>query len=82
MRKMEKFAQANGMDFYVEAHGISEYEDYAPEFDIIMLGPQVSYKKDAVAEETGKPVGVVTPLDYALGNAENIFNAMKEIYDE
>jgi len=82
MKKMEKYAQANGIDFYVEAHGVSGYEDYASDFDLIMLGPQVSYKRDTVAEETGKPVGVVTPLDYALGNAENIFKAIKEIYDE
>ena len=82
MKKMEKYAAANDMDFTVEAHGVGTYEEYAPDFDVIMLGPQVSYRRNAVAEETGKPVGVVSSLDYALGNAENIFKQIGEIYSE
>ena len=82
MKKMEKYAEANGIDFTVEAHGVSAYEDYVQNFDVIMLGPQISYKRDTLAQETGKPVGVVASLDYALGNAENIFNQIKTIYPE
>ena len=80
MRKMEKYAAANGIDFTVEAHGISEYVDYAQDFDVIMLGPQISYKKDEIARTTEKPVGVVASLDYALGNAENVLKQIREIY--
>ena len=80
MKKMVKYADANGIDFTVEAHGLGEAEDYAPDFDVIMMGPQVSYKRDVMAETTGKPVGVVSAMDYALGNAENIFKQIKAIY--
>lgn len=80
MKKMEKYAKANGIDFTVEAHGVSSYEDYFHNFDVIMLGPQISYKRDTLAKETGMPVGVVASLDYALGNAENIFKQIKTIY--
>ena len=80
MKKMVRYAESIGMDFTVEAHGVGSYEDYAQDFDVIMLGPQVSYRRDLIASDTGKPVGVVSSLDYALGNAENIFKQIKEIY--
>nr|AGS52005.1 putative beta-glucosides PTS, EIIB [uncultured bacterium contig00006] len=79
MKKLEKHAAEKGMEFSVEAHSVGEYEDVADAFDVIMLGPQVSYKKNEVAEHTGKPVGVVAPMDYALGQAANIFKQIEGI---
>lgn len=80
MKKLDKYAEANGIEFYAEAHSVNSYEDYAKDFDVIMLGPQISYKKDELARETGMPVGVVAPMDYALGNADNIFKQIRDIY--
>jgi len=79
MKKMKKYADSKDMDFDVIAVGLSGYEDVYKDYDIIMLGPQVSYKKDIIKEATGKPVGIVAQLDYALGNAENIFKQMEQL---
>jgi PTS system cellobiose-specific IIB component len=79
MKKLEKYAGEKNIDFYVEAKSVTAQGYAANNFDVIMLGPQVSYKRDSVAAATGKPVGVVPPLDYALGNAENIFKQINEL---
>lgn len=73
MRKLKKYADGKGLDFDVAARSMAEYEDCYREYDVILLGPQISYKKNQIIENTGKPVDVVAQLDYALGNAENIF---------
>jgi PTS system cellobiose-specific IIB component len=83
MKKLEKYAAANGpADFEVIAKGLGDYEDYYKDYDVIMLGPQVSYKIKQIQETTNMPVGVVVQLDYALGNAEHIFKAIDKLLAE
>lgn len=79
MKKMEKYAAEQGIDFEVIARGAMDYEDYYRDYDVILLGPQVSYKKDEIADATGKPLAVIESIDYALGNAENIFKQIDAI---
>jgi PTS system cellobiose-specific IIB component len=76
MKKLEKYAAGKGVPFEVIAKGINEYEDFYREYDVILLGPQVSYKKEEVAAATQKPLGVIAQMDYALGNAENVFKQL------
>ena len=45
MRKMEKYAEEQGISLKIEAVGMSAYEDVYKNYDVILLGPQVSYKK-------------------------------------
>ncbi len=73
MKKLEKHAAAKGFGFEVVARGIMDYEDIYAGYDVILVGPQVGYKKDEIVQKTGKPVAVVAQMDYDLGNAENIF---------
>lgn len=79
MKKLEKYAAANDIEFEVVAKGVMDYEDVAPAYDVILLGPQVSYKKDDIQSKTGKPLAVIAQMDYALGNAENIFKQINAI---
>lgn len=80
MKKMEKYAMENGIDLEIIAKGMNEYEDIAGKYDIILLGPQISYKYEEIEKVSQKPVAVIKPYDYAIGNAENIFNQIKSIY--
>jgi PTS system cellobiose-specific IIB component len=79
MKKMEKYAQENGFTLKIEAVGLSGYEDVYKNYDVILLGPQVSYKKAEVQAVTNLPVDVVAPYDYAIGNAANIFKQIEKI---
>lgn len=80
MKKLEKYAEANSIEFEVIAKGMMDYDDYYSNYDVILVGPQISYKKDEIKEKTGKPLAVIAQMDYALGNAENIFKQIDSIY--
>ena len=79
IKKMEKYAAANAIDFQAVARAATDYEDIYRDYDVILLGPQVSYKKGEIAAATGKPLAVIAQMDYALGNAENIFKQINRI---
>ncbi|MCL2255213.1 MAG: PTS sugar transporter subunit IIB [Lachnospiraceae bacterium] len=82
VQKLLRYAESNNINLTVEAHSVSSVEELAGHFDIIMLGPQVSYKKDEVLNNANLPVGIISPMDYALGNAENIIKQVQGILKE
>lgn len=73
MKKMKKYAEDKGFELEIIAKGMNDYDEYSSQFDMILLGPQVSYKKTEIEENSKKPVAVIAPYDYAVGNVENIF---------
>jgi cellobiose PTS system EIIB component len=73
MKKMKKYAEEKGFLLDIIAKGIGDYQDYYKDFDIILLGPQMSYKKTDIMNVTKMPLDVIAPYDYAIGNVENIF---------
>lgn len=82
MKKLEKYAAARDIELEILARGMNDYDDIYPKFDIILLGPQVSYQKSTIESNTKKPVAVIAPYDYAVGNAENIFKQVKKLYPD
>lgn len=82
MKKLQKYSDERGMGDNIKAVGLSAYEDIYKDFDVILMGPQVSYRQDEVEETTGLPVAPIPPTDYAIGNSENIFKLAEKIYDE
>ncbi|EFJ69150.1 PTS system, Lactose/Cellobiose specific IIB subunit [Lactobacillus paragasseri JV-V03] len=81
MKKLDKYASENNIESSIEAVGLSStsYLDEAKKYDIILMGPQVSYRIDEVKKATGKPVEAINPTDYALGNAKKIFEQAKKL---
>jgi len=82
MKKMEKYAKENSFELEITAKGITEYDEYASQYDVILLGPQISYKREEIEIRMQKPVAVIKPYDYAIGNAENIFKQVHSIYPQ
>ncbi|MGV8026349.1 MAG: PTS sugar transporter subunit IIB [Anaerolineaceae bacterium] len=79
LKKMKKYAEDNGFELEIIAKGMGEYDEYCAQFDMILLGPQVSYKQGEVEEFSKKPTAVIVPYDYAVGNVENIFKQIDSI---
>jgi len=81
MKKLQKYADEKGLGLEkIVARGISDYEEVYKDFDVILVGPQVSYKQADIQKRVGdKPVAVIAPQDYALGNAEKIFAKISEL---
>lgn len=84
MRKLKKYALDNNIELNIDAVGLSanDYVDEAKKHDVILMGPQVSYRLNEVKEETGKPVATIPSTDYALGNAKNIFALTTKLLHE
>ncbi len=80
MKKMEQYAAEHGIALQVEAVGMSAYEDVCHQYDVILLGPQVSYKKAEIEQTSQMPLAVIAAYDYAVGNVANIMKQVDEIY--
>ncbi|WP_286905204.1 PTS sugar transporter subunit IIB [Clostridium sp. UBA1652] len=78
MNKMKKWAEKNGEDLEVKAYGVGEYDNYYKDYDCILVGPQMSYKTNEIMQMVGNmPVGQINPMDYAIGNVDNIIKSVK-----
>lgn len=82
MKKMEKYWKENGENLDIKAVGLSEYQDVYQNFDIVMMGPQVSYRLKEVKENTGLPTAAIESFDYAIANCPNIMKLAKKLYAE
>jgi len=80
MKKMEKYAAEQGFQLRIEAIGMSSYEEVYKNYDVILLGPQVSYKKAEIEEVTKMQIAVIAAYDYAVGNVANIMKQVDELY--
>ena len=73
MRKLKIYAGEKDIDFDVKACGSTELKN-ADGFDVVLLGPQISYQKDTLKKRLGSvPIDVIPMRDYGMANCENIF---------
>ncbi len=80
MKKLQKYSDENGAELEeIVARGLGDYEDIVPNYDVILLGPQISYRKADIQKSTGKPLDVIAPYDYAIGNAQSIFKQVNTL---
>lgn len=82
MKKMEKYWKEAGEELEIKAVGLSEYEDVYEKYDIVMVGPQVSYRLKEIKENTGLPCDKIESYDYAIANCPNIMKLAKKLYAE
>ena len=55
-------------------------EDVYKDYDIVMVGPQVSYRLNEVKETTGLPCDTIASFDYAVANCPNIMKLAEKLY--
>ena len=70
------------MEAYWKAVGLAEYQDICSGYDIVMVGPQVSYRLNEIKENTGLPCAAIESFDYAVANCPNIMKLAKKLYSE
>lgn len=68
--KMQKAARDQGIDAEIWAVDYSSVPDRIGTFDVLLLGPQVSYAFDEVKEQVGDaaPVALIKQMDYGRCN--------------
>lgn len=73
MNKMKQWAEKKGADLEVKAVPVDECARVYQEYDVLLIGPQMSYKlKEVQKIAPDRPSAVINSMDYALGNVDNI----------
>ncbi|GAL31955.1 PTS systemcellobiose-specific IIB component [Vibrio maritimus] len=75
--KMRQSASAKGIEAHIEAVGLEEFEGNLPNFDCVLLGPQIKYKLNDFKEKAdavNKPIAVMNQMDYGMMKGEKILN--------
>ena len=80
MKKMEAYWAEQGEELKITAVGMSEYDEVYQEYDVIMVGPQISYRLAQIKADTNKPCEAIPSLDYAIANCPNIMALAKKLY--
>lgn len=79
MKKLKTAAEQKGTELEVSAIGAGEFDPKGG-YDVILLGPQVSYLQDSITSKAeGIPVGVIAMQDYGLARTDNIFKQIDEL---
>ena len=80
MKKMQKYAEEQNIPLEIAARSVPEVKADV-DVDVIMLGPQVSFQKDAVEKKVAGrvPVGVMQMKDYGRQNCPAIFAQIDEL---
>jgi PTS system cellobiose-specific IIB component len=82
VEKMKKSLKSEEQDWVIKAEPVEKLPEIINEWDVILLGPQISYKKAelmTLADKYGKPLDVIKPMDYGMGKGENILNQAKAL---
>ena len=82
MQSITNYAKENNMNIKAEAYGLTDYLDHVSDADVILLGPQIAFKKKTIQDSVSVPVMVVQGIDYATGNVKNILNQIKQLKGE
>lgn len=82
MKKMEAYWAEQGEELKITAVGMSEYDEVYKDYDIVMVGPQISYRMKQIKEDTGLPCDTIPSFDYAVANCPNIMKLAKKLYAE
>lgn len=82
MKKMSAYWEEQGKELEIQAVGLGDYQDVYQKFDIIMVGPQVSYRLKEIKENTGLPCDTIASFDYAVANCPNIMKLADTLYSQ
>ena len=81
--KMQKAAEEQGINCYIEAFAESKATALGPDADVVLLGPQIRFRLKAVQEALPtKPVMVINMQDYGMVNGAGVLKAALDLYEE
>ena len=84
VNNMKKAAAAAGKEYDINAYGLAEVDNYGPDADVILVGPQVRYALDNLkAKFPNKPIETIDVRTYGMMKGDVVLNtAMKLMGDE
>lgn len=71
--KMREVIERNKLDYEVNAYSVDSAETTAKDADVILLGPQIRYKKNDVQKQfPDKPVEVIDMSAYGMLDGKKV----------
>lgn len=80
--RMEEAAKAQGKDYKIWAVDQASVESELGNFDVLLLGPQISYMLRKMTKLVGEkaPVATIKPVDYGKCDGEAVLQFAEEMY--
>lgn len=78
---MKKYAK---QDDVIEATGFDSLEDVINDYDIILLGPQISFKFQTIEKfctSLGKKAAKIDPTNYGRVNGEVVYKQAEDLFN-
>ncbi|WP_338970160.1 PTS sugar transporter subunit IIB [Spiroplasma endosymbiont of Labia minor] len=79
VKKMKEAARTINMECEIEAKGIAEAKQELDKWDIVMIGPQVSYTLNELKSMTSIPVEVIPANIYALAKGKEALDMARRM---
>lgn len=83
VEKMKKALTPEEASWKIEAVALDAFESSVKDYDVVLLGPQVRFKKAEFAKVTeplGIPIDVINMSDYGLVRGDKILEAARQLY--
>jgi PTS system cellobiose-specific IIB component len=75
VEKMKKAVKPEYGEVSIKAVPVEEFADAAKDYDVVLLGPQIRYKKkefEKVAQSLNIPLDVINSVDYGMVRGDKI----------
>lgn len=72
-------------NWIIDAKPIDYFDDIASNYDVVLLGPQMTFKKEELkkkAKEKEVPLDVIDSLSYGLGDGKKILEQAKQLANQ
>ncbi len=82
VQKMQKNLKDNEQDWVIEAKAAEEFNDVVKEYDVVLLGPQIRFKKaefENVARQYNIPVDVINMTDYGMCRGDKVLEQARKL---
>ena len=77
VRKMVEAANERDLPVQIDAYGVSEFDMQFPQFQVVLLGPQVKYMLKTLSDKAASlniPVQPIDTMDYGMQRGDNVLN--------
>lgn len=81
VERMKEYALSEGKDYKIWAVDQNSVESEIGNFDVLLMGPQISYLLSDVKEIVGEeiPVEVIAPVDYGRMNGAAVVKKAEQL---
>ena len=77
VRKMVEAANERDLPVQIDAYGVSEFDMQFPQYQVVLLCPQVNYILTSLSDNAASqilPVQPIDTMDYGMQRGDNVLN--------